>query len=462
MKIMLVNIKDEVFNTSVAAISAVLKKNGRNAQLVSIGMSSPDVEYFREEVSRARPDVVLFSVMSAFWPTVKKLSKIVKQTSNSYVICGGYHASLFPEDTIAHDFVDAICLGEGDLALPMALDDMERETPRYDADNFWFKVANSNLGEKKIIRNNLGNLVEDLDLLPDWDREIFGENMRHQTGTAVIEGAVPGFFPEGTTIVEVYSGKGCPYSCTYCSNAGMRELYKGKGKFVRRRSVDNLIREMKKLQERFNADFFDFMEEAFSVRMSWLEEFREKYKKEVGIPFCVPYRVEQLNRERLELLSDAGCTMMYIGVESGNEEYRKKYLNRKMTNEMLIETASIARSVGIHIISLNMVGLPLETEQNIQETLELNRKIEPAFPFFFTYQLFPKTALYDFCREHDLVDRDTSSNFLFERVSWIKNNLPNATLDKYWEEIEQFQMECLAKERKLVKSQLIQKQASFG
>ena len=150
MNIMLVNIKDEVFNTSVAAISAALKKNGRNAQLISTGMTSPDVEYFRKEISRLRPDVVLFSVMSAVWPTVKKLSKIVKQIANSYVICGGYHPTLFPEDTIAHEFVDAICLGEGDLALPMALDDIERDSPRYNTDNFWYKVASAKAGEEKI------------------------------------------------------------------------------------------------------------------------------------------------------------------------------------------------------------------------------------------------------------------------------------------------------------------------
>lgn len=140
-----------------------------------------------------------------------------------------------------------------------------------------------------------------------------------------------------------------------------------------------------------------------SANERWIEEFCARYASEIGLPYLVLLRVEHASKKVMEHLRDSGCFMVAMGVESGNEAYRKQYLNRKMTNRQIIDAFAEARKAGIKTLAWNMIGMPFETAAMIRETIELNRALRPDIVGFAVFHPFPKTKLRDLCEQEGLM-----------------------------------------------------------
>jgi radical SAM superfamily enzyme YgiQ (UPF0313 family) len=128
-----------------------------------------------------------------------------------------------------------------------------------------------------------------------------------------------------------------------------------------------------------------------------------EYSRSLGLPFSVFLRIEQCNDRTLGLLAEANCRLVLLGVEAGNEEYREKYLNRKMKNQRIVEAFARVREHGIESVALNMIGLPHETPELIRETIDLNRRLDPDVLCVFIYQAFPGTPLHEYCLKEGLL-----------------------------------------------------------
>ena len=121
------------------------------------------------------------------------------------------------------------------------------------------------------------------------------------------------------------------------------------------------------------------------------------------IPFKALVHPETVKREIMQLLADAGCIYVDIGIESGSQEIREKMLKRKMSNEDIINAAQILKEVKIKFCTLNMVGLPTETAEQMRQTYELNNKMKPDGTIVSIFYPYPKTELTEFCIECGLL-----------------------------------------------------------
>src|ERR1700730_5585866 len=108
------------------------------------------------------------------------------------------------------------------------------------------------------------------------------------------------------------TSRGYPFPCTYCFEPVMKAEYKGLGKYERRHSVDRVIAEILDLKSRWPVEFIKFDDDLFVLRRNdpWLEEFAERYPKEVGIPFNALVRVDSIDEWMAEQLRAAGCTCL--------------------------------------------------------------------------------------------------------------------------------------------------------
>ena len=206
------------------------------------------------------------------------------------------------------------------------------------------------------------------------------------------------------------TSRGCPFECTFCSNSAIKALYRGKGKYVRQRSADNVVAEILQLRQRHRFETLNFYDEAFGFNRQWVRRFCDLYAAELGYPFGAFIRAETMDKETLHRLAKAGLRLIYIGVESGNENIRRNVMNRKMSNETIIRTCQDAQAEGIQIWTFNMVGVPGETEETIRETMALNRIINPHFASVSIYQPFPGTRMFDICSENGYIKRDYATS----------------------------------------------------
>jgi anaerobic magnesium-protoporphyrin IX monomethyl ester cyclase len=133
----------------------------------------------------------------------------------------------------------------------------------------------------------------------------------------------------------------------------------------------------------------------------WL--FREI--KEVGIPFAFLARVEHLTEDIVKLAAECGCKYISIGVECGDEEFRKKHLNRHMTNEEIIGAFKLCGENGIYTTELTMIGFPFGNDNELTaSTIGLITKIKPDYLQTSIFYPFVGTPLYDHCVKNDLID----------------------------------------------------------
>jgi len=358
----------------IMQLSASAKKNNHE---VYLGITSKENVY--EKIDRIKPDVVAYSGSTGEHKLYFNLNKKVKEKyPNITTIMGGPHATFFPERTIEDANLDAVCIGEGDYVLPEFLE-------RAQSKNF---SGLENIMTSSKERPNLKPLIQNLDSLPFADRDLFYSN--GESG----ENPIKHFF----------IARGCPYSCTYCFNEPMREMYPGQ-KYTRRRSVDSVLEEISKVREKWPLKYIKFYDDIFSMRAdSWLEEFSKKYKKEIGVPFFCLMRADLMEKNLADLLKESGCKAVSMSIESSNDKIRREVLNRKMTNEQLKKAYKLCGERGIAVQSNNILGLPTSTIEDDIATVDFNIECGPkqdtvVMAEFGTAHPYPGTALGEFCKK---------------------------------------------------------------
>lgn len=368
----------------IAILSACLKREGHTTSFIHIS-SEWERERYRETLKEHSPDLVAVTCMSAMYPYVKKIVAWSKEAlPNLPVICGGPQPTLLPEETLANPGIDMICRGEGEYALMELCERMERGKDYSDVRNLWVKRNGD------IIRNQVGPMVEDLDELPDFDYEIFAVDNLHSVLVA------------GNAYV--MASRGCPYNCTYCCNHRFRKLYSNYQKYVRYRGATRVVEELLRLKANHpSIKQFRFWDDILTLRKDWSREFLPMYKEKVGLPFHCYGKVDMLDDERIQLMKEAGCVMMSLGIQSGNPEVRKEILNRPMSNEKIFDICDRIHKYGIGILTENILGLPLEDKWKILDTIKVNARINPENMFVFMFQPFKNTDIYEICKAKGLV-----------------------------------------------------------
>ena len=211
-------------------------------------------------------------------------------------------------------------------------------------------------------------------------------------------------FTRQSGIKHFITSRGCPYDCTYCFNHALAEIYRGKGKRLRQMSVDKVVEEVRWVQERYPMQFVVFLDDLFIVYERWLQELAVKFPREIGLPFFCNVRANLVTPAKIELLKQAGCVSVGMGLETGNPELRNEILKRNMTDAQIIEASSLIRGAGIELLTTNMLGLPGGSLEIDMQTLALNHACKPAYANAFLYQPYPRTELGDYARNGGYVE----------------------------------------------------------
>lgn len=361
------------------SISAVLKANGHDVEL----FMNESIDKIVKGIIHRNPHVVAFTMLTAtgdFEWSMEIARRVKEKIPQALVVFGGGHPRLYPDETIAETAVDVICVGEGEYAMLALCDSIDQKMERRDIPNLWIKT------KRGIVKNAMGNLV-DLDTLPFPDRELYDKYRYYSKQNNV----------------DMLAGRGCPYRCSFCYNRVSMDNAKGLGKFVRKHSVDYMIRQLREIKVKYQPEAFRFMDELFMIDKVWLEEFSRKYKEQVNMPFVANVRADSVTDEKMSLLASAGATHVSFGLETGNEELRMKTLNKKITNAQIRNAAGIIHAHGIKFLTSNMIGIPGETVENSFETIRLNREIKTDAVWHSVFQPYPKLKITEELQENGLI-----------------------------------------------------------
>ena len=350
----------------ILQIASVLEDRGHEVRLVVASRQDPV-----EVAADWAPQVVGYSVYTGTQRWYMETNRRIKSMGGALSVFGGPHPTFFPE-IIEEDGVDVVCVGEGEYATLDLLDALELGRPITRIPNLWVKA------DGRVHRNSLRPLIDDLDTLPPVGRDVLYE-------------AYP--LSRDTQIKPFFAGRGCPYNCSFCFNFAYSQLYENAGRRVRRRSVGNLIDEIQAVRARSSLQFITFMDDTFSLFRGWLEEFADRYSREVGLPFWCQVRADLVTSDLVDTLKRAGCFSVSLGLETANDHLRNQILKRNMSKEQIIRASELLQENGIHVMTNNMLGLPTGSLETDWETLELNVRCRPGYANVFLFQPYPKTEL---------------------------------------------------------------------
>ena len=381
-----------------AQLAAVLRQGGHRVA-VFIAHRADDAA---SAALGYEPDVLCFSCTTGAHRWCLSVARRVKDArASTLVLLGGPHPTFFPE--IIHEpEVDAICIGEGEAAILEVADRIDRAAELAGTPNLWHKV------EGKIEREELAALHQDLDALPVPDRSVYYRRYPH------LNLSRKAFF----------AGRGCPFNCSFCFNRQLRELYRGKGPYVRRRAAHAVVDEIVHVRRRYGLSTVYMQDDTFTLDKAWLAAFAEAYRRRVALPLVCLGRADTIDREVVSLLRQMHCRGVFLGVESGAPRIRQEVLHKPLSDDAIRRAACLLKARGIRLRTYNMVGIPTESLADAWRTVQLNADIKPAFPWCAIFQPYPRTELGDLAAEMGLVSsRGDAIGSTFFRESAL--NLPH-------------------------------------
>lgn len=389
------------YHFGVGILSAALKRAGFPTSLQYM-YDHYDPQGLLARIERESPGLLAFTGDSTQFPYVKKLLDEIGPAARKrgiVTLIGGTHASLYPDCINESPYIDVLCRGEGEDTIVELVQHLAGGRDFSDVRNLWVKRADG-----EIIKNPMRPFIEDLDALPFSDRD--PDFVDYQ---AIID--------SDFDRVMFMLSRGCPYSCTYCGSPAMGKLQEGK--YVRFLSVDRAIAELKDIQARFKFKTIFFADDVFTINRKFVFEFAERYREEIGVPFEVTTRVESSSPDVFQALADAGCTRVAMGIESGDEEFRRAVLNRRMSNDKIVKSFAWAKEAGLSTKSYNIVGFPHETPEIHRRTVELNRRLDVDSNVCYIFQPYPGTALFDVCKDNHLFKEDAPVTEIVSRTDTV-------------------------------------------
>lgn len=324
---------------------------------------------FRKRIScidKGGQQIFGISATTVDYGNAVKAAKIIKKKyPTATVVFGGIHASVMTEECMQEQSFDHVILGEGEKALY----------------NLYISPEN-----KRIIQ---GEPFIDLDEIPLIDRDIFGNKE-----ASIYPSGLPK--PFATFI----ASRGCPYNCSFCQPAE-KLLF---GKKVRSRSPENLIDDIENCIQTLNIKSFLIHDDCLLCDKAWIHAFiNQLAQRKIYLPFAIQTRADLICKfpELITKLREQGLSLVLIGFESGSQDILD-FLHKGTTVEQNLKAARICRENDVAIWANYMFGIPGESSDDVNRTVSMIQKINPAVhsPSFFTP--YPGSYLYQYCQEKDL------------------------------------------------------------
>lgn len=371
-------------NLGIEQLSAILEQRGHKTTLVFDPALFDDKYYLEvkplaklfkyktiaQDIVDTHPDIVLFSVFSDCNQWALDVAGQVKNIKNISVIFGGIHPTSVPDKSIREKVVDYVVVGEAEDSLIELLDSIEKKQPNYKIPNVWFKK------DGQVIGNPVRPLNQNLDALPYPNKDLFAPHVpfKHYM---------------------IATARGCLFSCSFCCHNFLRKLYiKDAARYVRRRSPDHVLGELKRAKAKYHIQFVSFEDDIFTYDKEWLRKFLPRYKNEVGLPYRAITHPLHIDDEIAKLLKESGCYKLEMGVQTFNEEVKLKMMSRIEKNEDIIRAIKACDTYQLNFYVDMMFGFG-ETVEEMKYATLLYNQYRPVRITCYWLQYFPSTGVLD-------------------------------------------------------------------
>ncbi|MBI4162344.1 MAG: radical SAM protein [Candidatus Aenigmarchaeota archaeon] len=358
------------------------------------------------------PDFVGITFPTPLFEEMVRIGTIVKNfNSGITLIGGGPHASAFPEESLKTSPLDIVITGEGDFVAADAIGANNLS----EIDGIAFKESGSVVVIPKKIK-----FLDDLDKLPFPAWDLFDLSKYH----------TPRQMRKKSPVGWIETSRGCLYGCVYCNKNIFGQNFRYKSA---RRTVDEMefMLECGFKEIQIGEDMFTTNKERVMQICAMIKERGLKFPwaTTTGI------RVDSVSLDMLKAMKNAGCYRVYYGFESGSDQVLVS--SRKGTNTATARQAvDWSKEAGLEVLGFFMIGLPGETEETMQQTIDFAKSLNIDFAKMTIMSPLPGTPVFNDFKEKGLLKKDvdwsTFNYYTPPSELYTHPNLDWATIEKYY------------------------------
>lgn len=356
MKVLLINpiVRPEsppaYFPLGLASVAGSLLAEGYKVEVLDINAHRWSPGEIKEQLRQADFDWIGLTGLITEYNQVKWLAATAKfYHPDKQVVLGGGLATSVPELILEDTAVDIVVMGEGEQTAVELAQAIETGRPLEDVPGIAFR------------RNGQVHLtpprspIADLDNLPPTAWHLFPVDIYARAERLGFE------FPART--INLITGRGCPYRCSYCFHGIFGYEY-------RTRSPQKVVDEILFLKERYHLDGILFSDDTFTLKRDWVEEFCELLQRpRAEFKWACNGRVNLVDRELLTLMKHSGCCSIFYGIESGSQKILNE-MNKGVTVEQTTRAIQWSREAGLDVHGYFIIGSPGETQETVHETIK--------------------------------------------------------------------------------------------
>ncbi|MBC8394708.1 MAG: radical SAM protein [Deltaproteobacteria bacterium] len=419
MRVLFISANREEINMLVVpmglgCVAESTRRAGHDVRLLDL-MAEPDIQSAIEGTIREfEPNIIGVSVRniddqnmedpSFLLDQAREVISCCRKVSKAHIVLGGAGYSMFPQSALKYLEADMGIQGEGEIAFPALLNCIQGDIPVSGVPGLY--LPDSGLQERT-------NYIRDLDAVPFPDPALLADSdVRDEA-----------------FLLPFQTRRGCPLNCSYCSTSTIE------GRLIRRRSADNVIRELVRWREAGFSRFF-FVDNTFNLPPGYAMDFCSGLA-DAGLDIswrCILYP-GKVSEDLVRAMSKAGCSEVSLGFESGCQKILDG-MNKRFSTESIRRASRMLESHGIRQMGFLLLGGPGETKKTVEESFEFVESLPlDALRITSGIRIYPDTDLAKLAVEEGKIPSET--DLLFPRFymvegleNWVRQTVKERAKDR--------------------------------
>jgi anaerobic magnesium-protoporphyrin IX monomethyl ester cyclase len=385
-------------------IASHLRVEGVDVEILDSYAERKSFEGIAERIGQAKPGLIGITCPTPSFEIVRDIAQACKEKlKNILIVAGGYHPTLAPEEVLKCPHIDYVIRGEGEYAMCDLVKAIRGDMRVEEINGLSYKKQGG------IVHNTAREPIKNLDCLEFPAIDLL--NLKLYRDPPHWEIMTPSF--------NVVGSRGCNFNCSFC-------IFNGVFGRRRRRSINNIVEEIKHLIHKYQAKQINFIDPMFPA------------SEQEGVEFCETIIAEKLDREivwlclthvkvitpRLtQLMKKAGCRKIFFGIESGNDRILKE-IGKSSTRKEIETAVRNTKKSGIEAIGNFILGFPGETKKEIEETIKFSLRLALRYAKYNLLVPYPKTKIYNEIVENDKEFLSQNSDEYVPYKFLLKNKIP--------------------------------------